>query len=201
MQDNNSLNNISPDSPSVNNNMATATNGIREFSGKPDEDATVWLRDVLLIARLGGYTSSDTLRMIVVKLRNTAIAWATELIEQRNWHIDLEEFTGMFRRRFSNLYKTEVSLSKFLTSPSPSTREEFSALLNAGTVLFEQKLMNTAALAQVLIGKCPDNIKALLFQAIEQCNDWQSFIQRAEQVAWLAYPDSKLNRVEAQHNP
>ncbi|KAF9750351.1 hypothetical protein NGRA_3443, partial [Nosema granulosis] len=181
--------------------MATATNSMREFHGKPEEDAAVWLRDVLLIARLGRFTEEDTLKAVVLKLRDTALAWASELIEQREWRINLEEFTLLFKKRFSNLYKTEVSLSKFLKAPSPSTREEFSALLNAGTILFEQKLMNSCALAQVLIGKCPDNIKGLLFQAIEQYNDWQSFIQRAEQVAWLAYPDLTLNRVTSSQQP
>ncbi|KAF9760665.1 hypothetical protein NGRA_3058 [Nosema granulosis] len=128
---------------------------------------------------------------------NTALAWASELVEQNEWRINLDDFILLFKKRFSNLYKAEVSLSKFLTALSPSTREDFTALLNAGTILFEQKLMNTCALAQVLIGKCPDNIKALLFQAIETCSDWKSFIQRAEQVAWLAYPDKTLNRMEA----
>ncbi|KAF9742480.1 hypothetical protein NGRA_3624, partial [Nosema granulosis] len=70
MQDNNSINQVT--SPSVLNNMATAINGMREFRGNPDEDATVWIRDVLLIARLSRASEEDTLRAIVMKLRDTA---------------------------------------------------------------------------------------------------------------------------------
>ncbi|KAF9760910.1 hypothetical protein NGRA_2960 [Nosema granulosis] len=112
--------------------------------------------------------------------------------------ISLNDFTLLFKKRFSNIYKTEVPLSKFLTASPHFTREEFTALLNAGTILFKQKLMNSCALAQVLIGKSPDNIKSLLFQAIKQFNDWHLFIQRAEQVAWLAYPDKTFNRISSQ---
>lgn len=128
-------------------------------------------------------------------MRDTALSWASELIEKNQWKIQLDNFLVLFRKRFSNLYKTEISLSNFLTSASPTTREEFTDLLNAGTILYEQQLMNTGALAQVLIGKCPDNIKSLLFQSMEQANDWHGFIQRAEQVAWLAFPNKTLNRV------
>jgi hypothetical protein len=128
-------------------------------------------------------------------MKEAALSWASETFQNHNGLISLEEFTSLFKKRFNNLYKTEISLSQFLSAQPPDTREEFSALLNNGTRLFEQKLMNTTALVQVLIGKCPDNIKGLLFQAMEQCSDWTSFIQRAEQVAWLAFPDKVLNRV------
>ncbi|KAF9747745.1 hypothetical protein NGRA_3500, partial [Nosema granulosis] len=199
MQDN-PINHFSSTCSSSNNNMATALNGMKEFYGKEEEDANVWLRDILMIAKLSGFTEEETLRAIILKLRESALSWASELIEQREWKIYLEDFITLFKKRFTNFYKAEISLSKFLTSPSPTSREEFTALLRAGTILFEQKLMNTWALAQVLIGKCPDNIKSLLFQAIEQLNDWHAFIQRAEQVAWLAFPDTVLNRISSNDN-
>ncbi|KAF9752795.1 Retrovirus-related Pol polyprotein from transposon opus, partial [Nosema granulosis] len=101
------------------------------------------------------------------------------------------------KKRFININQTEISLVKFLTSPPPATREEFSKLLESGTILYERNMMNTTALTQVLLTKSPDALKPLLFTAAEQANDWQSFIQRAEQVAFIAYPDKMLNRIEA----
>ncbi|KAF9762934.1 hypothetical protein NGRA_1654 [Nosema granulosis] len=71
-------------------------------------------------------------------------------------------------------------------------------LLRKGTVLFEKRLMNTLALTQVMISKCPDNIKSFLFQAAESATNWNTLIQRAEEVAWLAYTDKLLNRVYTQ---
>lgn len=179
--------------------MATVINGIREFSGKPEEDAIVWLRDALLITSLVNYSENEILRILILKMREAALSWASETFQNHNGLLSLEEFTTLFKKRFNNLYKTEISLSQFLTAQPPNSREEFSSLLNTGTRLFEQKLMNTTALVQVLIGKCPDNIKGLLFQAMEQCADWTSFIQRAEQVAWLAFPDKVLNHVSSSH--
>jgi hypothetical protein len=148
-----------------------------------------------MITSLSGFSENETLRAVILKLRETALSWASELFQNQAGRVTLEEFTTLLKKRFNNLYKTEISLSQFLTAQPPVTREEFTSLLNTGTRLFEQSLMNTSALVQVLIGKCPDNIKGLLFQAMEQCKDWSSFIQRAEQVAWLAFPDKLLNRV------
>lgn len=75
--------------PSINNvsfntsqsyNMATATNEIMEFKGSNEEDANVWLRDILLITKLGGFTEEGTIRDIILKLRDASLSWAFELI-------------------------------------------------------------------------------------------------------------------------
>ncbi|KAF9762051.1 Retrovirus-related Pol polyprotein from transposon 17.6 [Nosema granulosis] len=199
MSEHNSINNITSNSPSF-YNMATVANGIREFNGNEEEDANIWLRDVLLITNLMNFTEEDTLRIIVMKLRNTALSWTSETLQQASGTIRLEEFLALFKKRFTNLYKTELSLSNFLTSPTPTTREEFTDLLKNGTTIFELKSMNAESLAQVIIGKSPNTIKPLLFQAMEHSNDWHTFIQRAEQVAWLAFPDKILNRISDNTN-
>ncbi|KAF9761398.1 hypothetical protein NGRA_2680, partial [Nosema granulosis] len=184
-----------------NYDMATAMDGVREYSGDPNENADSWLRDITLISRLGGFSEETTLRAIVLKLRSNALSWASELLESRQWVITVDEFIACFKKRFININQTEISLVKFLTSPPPATREEFSKLLESGTILYERNMMNTTALTQVLLTKSPDALKPLLFTAAEQANDWQSFIQRAEQVAFIAYPDKMLNRIEARaHN-
>ncbi|KAF9760631.1 hypothetical protein NGRA_3076 [Nosema granulosis] len=140
-------------SSSFNYNMATATNGIREFNGNEDEDANIWLRDVLLITKLMNCTEDDTLRIIVMKLRNTALSWTAETIQQANGTMSLEDFLILFKKRFTNLYKTELSLLNFLTTQTPTTREEFTNLLKNGTTIFELRSMNAESLAQVIIGK------------------------------------------------
>ncbi|KAF9761296.1 hypothetical protein NGRA_2743 [Nosema granulosis] len=155
MQEDNSINNLSQNPSSFNNNMATSTNGIRELHGKPEEDSAIWVRDILLVSRLSRFSEEYTLRSIVLKLRDTALVWDSELVEQREWRICLEKFILLFKRRSSNFYNPEVTLTKILTYPSPATREEFTALLNTGTILFEQNLMITCALTQVMIGKYP----------------------------------------------
>jgi hypothetical protein len=54
MQGNNPNNNITS-YPELSHNMATATNGFREFYERAEEDATLWLRDILMITSLSGF--------------------------------------------------------------------------------------------------------------------------------------------------
>ncbi|KAF9760759.1 hypothetical protein NGRA_3034 [Nosema granulosis] len=82
-------------------------------------------------------------------------------------------------------------------SPIPTSREEFSEFLRSGTTLYERKLLTTIALTEVILTKSSDTLKALLLLAAEQAPEWQSFIQRAEQVTFLAFPDKILNRISS----
>jgi hypothetical protein len=43
--------------------MATVINGIREFSGKPEEDAVIWLRDALLMTSIVNCIDNEILRI------------------------------------------------------------------------------------------------------------------------------------------
>ncbi|KAF9758268.1 hypothetical protein NGRA_3183, partial [Nosema granulosis] len=78
-------------------NMATVANGIRDFQGNSDEDVNIWLRNVLLITNLMNFTEQDTLRLIVMKLRNTALSWASETLQQCSGSIKLEHFLGLLK--------------------------------------------------------------------------------------------------------
>jgi adenosine deaminase len=120
-----------------------------------------------MITSLSGFSENKTLRAVILKLRETTLSWASKLFQNQAGRVTLEEFTTLFKKRFNNLYKTEISLSQFLTSQPPVTQKEFISLLNTGTRLFEQKLMNISALVQVPIEKCPDNIKGLLLPGLE----------------------------------
>ncbi|KAF9761608.1 hypothetical protein NGRA_2524 [Nosema granulosis] len=180
-----------------NHDMATATHGVKEVNGDNGENVDIWLRDIVMIAKLSGYTESETIKAITLKLRGTALAWAYELLEIRQWRITLGEFLDCIKKRFGILNHTELSLAKFLMSPIPTSREEFSELLQSGTTLYERKLLTSIALTEVILTKSPDTLKPLLLLAAEQAPEWQSFIQRAEQVAFLAFPDKMLNRISS----
>lgn len=56
--------------------------------------------------------------------------------------------------------------------------------------------MSLEALTQIIINKAPDAFKALLVQTMENAMTWQDFMQRAESVCWVAFPDPILSRVE-----
>ncbi|KAF9761923.1 hypothetical protein NGRA_2339 [Nosema granulosis] len=167
--------------------MATAINGVGEFNENDGDNVDIWIRDIIMIANLSGYNEGETIRAITLKLRGTALAWASELLESKQWRITLDDFVSCLKKRFGNLNHTELSLAKFLMTPIPTTREEFSELLKSGTTLYERKLLTTFALTDVLLTKSPDSIKPLLLLA-------------AEQVAFLAFPDKMLNRITTGQN-
>lgn len=48
----------------------------------------------------------------------------------------------------------------------------------------------------MVMNKFPPEIKGLLYQATKQAESWEGFIQMAEEVSWLSYPDKSLLRVE-----
>nr|AHW68383.1 hypothetical protein NP_05G12 [Nosema pernyi] len=57
--------------------------------------------------------------------------------------------------------------------------------------------MNIVPLTQVVINKSPVEMKALLLQTAESAPTWDMFRKRAEDIAWIAFPDKSLNRVES----
>ncbi|KAF9762793.1 hypothetical protein NGRA_1740 [Nosema granulosis] len=84
-------------------------------------------------------------------------------------------------------------------SSIPTSKEEFLNLLKIGTTLYARKLLTTIALTEVLLTKSPETIKLLLLLAAEHILERQSFIQRVEQVTFMAFPGKMLNRGSAGH--
>ncbi|KAF9760555.1 Transposon Tf2-6 polyprotein, partial [Nosema granulosis] len=84
----------------------------------------------------------------------------------------------------------------FLTSKHPNSREEYTELLKYANDLFKKNYMNITPLTQVVINKAPVEVKALLLQAAESVPTWDQFLKRAEDVAWIAFPDKTLNCIE-----
>jgi hypothetical protein len=50
-------------------------------------------------------------------------------------------------------------------------------------------MMNDTALAQMIVNKSPIEIKSLLYQTAVETKSWDSFVQTAEEVTWIAFPD------------
>jgi hypothetical protein len=80
--------------------------------------------------------------MIVLKLRGKTLSWPSKLIWSFSWNIMKDAFIAALKKT----YDTQLSISKFTTSSSPSTREGISDLLKAEIVLLEKTLMMPSAL-------------------------------------------------------
>ncbi|KAF9761362.1 hypothetical protein NGRA_2700 [Nosema granulosis] len=76
---------------------------------------------------------------------------------------------------------------------------DFSEMLKDASVLNERKLISTTALAQMIVQKVPSDIKALLYQTSCVVSTWEEFIQKDEEIAWIAFPDKMLSRVSAHY--
>ncbi len=178
------------------NDMATAAKSIECFSGGAEEDVILWILEVRFTRAIIGGSEEDMKRVILLKLRGAARSWASEVIGESVNGVTLDELIELLINRFSSQQQTEVTLSKFLTERNPSSREEFTDLLKHATGLYKKGYMNIVPLTQVVIKKSPTEIKSLLVQAAETLQTWDQFIKRAEDIAWIAFPDKCLNRIE-----
>ena len=103
--------------------------------------------------------------------------------------------------RFQDDNKIELTLSKFITGPTPGTKQEFIQLLKDATILAEKKLMSVSCLAKIVINKSPDTIRQLLFLIGEKSQTWHEFVAEAEKTLMVAYPDSIINTMRSKQNP
>ena len=110
--------------------------------------------------------------------------------------ISLGELISLLRKRFEASQRIDVTLSRFISTGIPNSWEEFSTLLKDGTIIYEKKLMQEAALFQMIVNKSPIEIKGLLYQTALGAKSWDEFMQKAEEDAWIAFPDKMLLRVE-----
>ncbi|KAF9761522.1 Paraneoplastic antigen-like protein 5 [Nosema granulosis] len=144
-----------------NSNMATATKAINTFAGGADEDILSWLQEVAFVKGVIGASEEDTRKLLLLKLRGVALSWAAEVVVENASNIRLESLIELLKQRFSSQQKTEISLSKFLTSKHPTSREEYTELLKFANDLFKKNYMNITLLTQVVINKSPVEVKAL----------------------------------------
>jgi hypothetical protein len=52
--------------------------------------------------------------------------------------------------------------------------------------------MQEAALFQMIVNKSPIEIKGFLYQTASVAKTWDEFMQKAEGIAWIAFPDKIL---------
>lgn len=133
--------------------MATAAKLLREFAGTESEVITVWIRDARLIAEVYGINSSDLVKIMTASFKESALSWATQILTGRTDNISLDELIDLLSKRFGSNKTGEITLSRFLISKTPNTREEFPNLLRDGIYIQKKKLMSSQALAQMIFGK------------------------------------------------
>ncbi|KAF9763573.1 Paraneoplastic antigen-like protein 5 [Nosema granulosis] len=179
--------------------MATAIKSLRPFEGEEKEDINTWLRDALLVAEIGNLSKEETIRAITLSLRGKALSWASQVLSGKLNTIELPEIVTLMKKRFGGQQNSDITLTRFLSRAEPTSREDFSEMLKDASVLNERKLISITALAQMIVQKAPSDIKALLYQTSCVVTTWEEFIQKGEEIAWIAFPDKILSRVSAHY--
>ncbi|KAM0673911.1 hypothetical protein GVAV_002429 [Gurleya vavrai] len=169
--------------------MASAMEATGFYDGKDEEKAIMWLRDIRMVSEITKLSSSNTLRLMMLKLTDCARSWCSLIFETRP-EITLQEFITLFKQRFGNATKSQETLEKFMTAQPPKNREEFLKMLNAANSINDTGLLKTSALIKVVITKSPENLRALLFQVAGNEYDWQEIYKVANESHWIAYPNS-----------
>ncbi|WUR05035.1 endonuclease [Vairimorpha necatrix] len=188
------------ENPNKTFDMATTTNNVGCFTGEAGEDVNVWLRDIMLVGEVSKWTNDQFKTALVSKLRGKALSWASQTLGGKMETVSLEEILHLIKKRFGSYKNNDITLSRFLSIMVPETREDYSQMLQEATVIYERSLINLDALCQMVINKSPMEIKALLYQTATTVQTWQGFIQKAEEISWIPYPDKMLARTKLHDN-
>ncbi|KAF9763218.1 hypothetical protein NGRA_1416 [Nosema granulosis] len=89
-----------------------------------------------------------------------------------------------------------TTLTKFCALTVTETREGYSSFIIQETTLYERNIVTLHALAEMVVHRSRSDIKSLLYQTALTATSWVHFVQIAEEVAGIAYPDEMLSRVE-----
>ncbi|KAF9762120.1 hypothetical protein NGRA_2200 [Nosema granulosis] len=100
------------------------------------------------------------------------------------------------KKRFGSASRSEISLTRFIELEVPKTRSEYLAMLKFATNIYERGIIKLQVLAQMVIQKVPSEIRALLYQKGLSAATWEQFIQAAEEMAIISFPEFFLSRVE-----
>ncbi|KRH91774.1 putative transposable element, partial [Pseudoloma neurophilia] len=138
--------------------------------------------------------------LFVTKLRGVARAWCSELMEARDWQVDIKILKKEIKLRFLNASKSITTLTGFLKKPPPKTREEFTSLVSEATILAEKDLMSLTALAQIIMDRSPESIKPLLYLATQEAKSWTQFTEKASKLIHVGFSDAVLNTIQSDNS-
>lgn len=101
---------------SISSVMATATKSLKYFSVTDEEDIITWLDEIISITNLLRYKDENTVKTILLQLRGVALSKATEVLGMRANEMNTEGLRTVLINRFGSQQRTDLSLSRFLTS-------------------------------------------------------------------------------------
>ncbi|KAM0675505.1 hypothetical protein GVAV_000871 [Gurleya vavrai] len=169
--------------------IASAMEAMTTYDGKDEDQAIKWLRDIRMVSELTRLSSTNTLKLMMLKLTDSARSWCSLLFESRP-SIVLKDFVALFKQRFANATKSQETLEKFMTALPPKNKDEYFQMLNTANNLNDTGLLKTYALIKIVITKSPENLRSLLFQVAGNDYDWQEVFKIAQESLWIAYPTS-----------
>lgn len=112
--------------------MATASKILKEYHGDEKEDIITWIRDALLIAKISKLSEEDTLRIMILALRSTALSWASQIIQNQP-ELTLQSFTSQLTLRFRNQRVSDETFNRFVCRTTATTLPEYNDLLKEAT--------------------------------------------------------------------
>jgi hypothetical protein len=170
---------------------------VTAYNGDEKEDICTWIRELLLVAEVNGWTDKDIMRVAFLSLQEKARAWSAQILKGKMTEMTLEILLDLLKKRFSSATAGDISITSFCTLGVAMSREEFSNMLRQATTICERKVITPNALAEMVAHKAPAEIRALLFQTSKSVTTWEQFVQVAEELAPIAYRDKILARVES----
>ncbi|KAF9761367.1 hypothetical protein NGRA_2695 [Nosema granulosis] len=177
--------------------MATAVKTVKPFGGEEEEDVEAWLRKLTLIGEVAQWSENEMCRVVIMSLKGKALSRASQVQVGKVEMLDFTTIRDLIKKRFGSSSRSEISLTRFIELEIPKTRAEYSAILRSVTNIYERDIIKLQVLAQIVVKKVPGEIRALLYQKGMNAVTWEQFIQVAEEMAIISFPEKILSRVES----
>lgn len=144
-----------------------------------------------MFKKIMDHTESDSLKLLVLKLKSNAQTWLATQIE-KNPNIKVNELLTLMSNQFGSTKKTHEYLNEFLQLRKVENKEEYERLLDLAFKLRDKDCIGDNALIKLVIEKCPTELKPLLFKFTIEDGEWYNFLKEARESSWIAFQEEKL---------
>ena len=168
--------------------MATMTKTIREFAGKEDDDVFIMIKMGRVTAQINQVPNELLLNLMVNSLGGKAKEWIAEAVDtMMSW--TLEEFIMKLKTRFPITAMDNKILNRFLDIKRIGSWKQFREVAADATSILNRGMINTKALVDQFIARCPPEIRLALHQLTREVANWSDFLREAEIGINLIFPE------------
>lgn len=171
--------------------LASAATALRNFSGSEQDDVYTWEKELMLYQRLFELNENNTIRLIVMKLRDKAQTWAANFLHETPVTTS-QTLLAALKKQFSNTAVNHAKLSKFLKMDCVRDKKEYEELISTADEIYQRRNISELELMKLTIARCPEAIRPLLVKFTHNDGEWYDFVREAREFVWIVFDERKF---------